>query len=129
MSRRISFILVLVSFVFLVPGSARAKDKKDKEQEKAYKQALSDFNNRYKSEDVQVRLAVVNRLVEFSDLGATKVVVEKVLGRERSGAVLDAAVRVVARTTDEKTVEAPFCLLSLCRARWRSSCHSRPSGA
>jgi hypothetical protein len=105
MNRRIPAALVLGVLLALPTGLVAGKTKKDKEKEKAWKEAKSAFARLYKAEDPKERRTAVHNLLPFADMGAAELVAEKVLGKERNGGVLETAVQVIAAITDPELVD------------------------
>lgn len=97
--------LIALLFLFPPPLHAGRDRKAEKERQKAWEEAQSTFLIAYKSADAQIRRGAVLKLREFADLGAARLVVERVFPTERSAGVLEAAIRVVAASSDPAVVE------------------------
>ena len=93
-----------LAVIFLLCAPAGADRAEEKKRKKAWEEAQKHFARNFKFEDAAVRREAVLRLLPFADLGAAKLVVEKVYGSETHVRVLDAAMGVVAKTTDPKVI-------------------------
>ncbi len=101
---RLTGALLALGVILLLSVTAAADRAEEKKRQKAWEEAQKQFTRAFKSEDAAVRREAVLKLMPFTDLGAAKLVVEKVYGQELHIRVLDAAMGVVAGTTDPAVI-------------------------
>ena len=102
MTRRLTAAAILV---LLLSGPAQPREtEEEKARKMAWKEAQEAFKDGYGSEDPKVRREAVEAIAPFADLGAAALVVEDVLPTERNPGVMQAAISVIAGSTDPKIV-------------------------
>jgi len=104
MLTRLAGALFGLGLLLLLAAPVTADRAEEKKRKQAWEEAQKAFLRAYKFDEADVRREAVLKLVPFSDLGAAKLVVEKVYGRETHVRVLDAAMGVVANSTDPDVI-------------------------